>query len=169
MKAEQSIFRSTFWYSLPSFTKPVLIICLDWQITQNQSDKKTSQLLERSFLFHQTCLFLWSYALHTAPTFLCKESRQRYTKNLLVFGFPAEGGVPPSIPPAIHRTFVIDVGERDRLRLLRGQSPQGISKGNPLRYAFGSFSRKRKGTAGVGCVTPQAEPAPNFTFFIKNL
>ncbi len=42
--------------------------------------------------------FLWSCALHTAPTFLCKESRQRYTKNLLVFGFPAEGG-PPFDPP----------------------------------------------------------------------
>jgi len=115
-------------------------------------------------LFHQTRLFLWSYALHTAPTFLCKESRQRYTKNLLVFGFPAEGGVPPSIPPMIYLTFVIDKGERDRLRLLRGQSPQGMSKGNPLRYAFGSFSRKRKGTAGVGCVTPQAKsvPCPHF-------
>ena len=43
-----------------------------------------------------------------------------------------------------------------------GNFPQGISKGNSLRYAFGSFSRKRKGTAGVGCVTPQAEPAPDF-------
>ena len=43
-----------------------------------------------------------------------------------------------------------------------GNFPQGISKGNSLRYAFGSFSRKRKGTAGVGCVTPQAEPVPDF-------
>ena len=43
-----------------------------------------------------------------------------------------------------------------------GNFPQGISKGNSLRYAFGSFSRKRKETAGVGCVTPQAEPAPDF-------
>ena len=55
---------------------------------------------------------LWSSALHTAVTFLCEESYQRHTKNLLVFGFPAEGGVPPSIPPVNHETFVIDKGER---------------------------------------------------------
>ncbi len=74
---------------------------------------------------------LWSYALHTAPTFLCKESRQRYTKNLLVFGFPAEGGVPPSIPPVKHETFVINKGER-----------HGVTAGetSPLRrYQRGHF------------------------------
>ena len=42
---------------------------------------------------------LWSYALHTAVTFLCEESYQRHTKNLLVFGFPAEGGSAPFDPP----------------------------------------------------------------------
>ena len=42
---------------------------------------------------------LWSYALHTAVTFLCEESYQRHTKNLLVFGFPAEGGNAPFDPP----------------------------------------------------------------------
>ena len=46
-------------------------------------------------------------------------------------------------------------GERDRLRLLRGHSPQGISKGKPLRYAFADFSRKRKVSASVGGMSPQ--------------
>ena len=67
---------------------------------------------------------LWSYALHTAPTFLCKESRQRYTKNLLVFGFPAEGG-PPSIPPVVLEIFVIDEGERDRFAVTAGAKLPG--------------------------------------------
>ena len=57
---------------------------------------------------------LWSYALHTAGTFFSQESTQRFTKNLLVFGFPAEGGTPPSIP---HEHLPIcKEGERDRLR-----------------------------------------------------
>ena len=86
---------------------------------------------------------LWSYALHTAPTFLCKESRQRYTKNLLVFGFPAEGGVPPSIPPVSHETFVIDKGERG-LTTTAGAKPQGISKGNPLDTLLVPFLVKEK-------------------------
>ena len=68
---------------------------------------------------------LWSYALHTAPTFLCKESRQRYTKNLLVFGFPAEGGVPPSIPPVGLETLVVNEGERDRFAVTAGAKPPG--------------------------------------------
>ncbi len=33
------------------------------------------------------------------------------------------------------------------MRLLRGHSPQGISKGNPLRHAFRIFPRERKDTA----------------------
>ncbi|MDY4047690.1 hypothetical protein, partial [Negativibacillus massiliensis] len=57
-------------------------------------------------------------------TFLCKESRQRYTKNLLVFGFPAEGG-PPFDPPVMLETFVIDEGERDRLAVTAGAKPPG--------------------------------------------
>jgi hypothetical protein len=74
---------------------------------------------------------LWSYALHTAVTFLCEESYQRHTKNLLVFGFPAEGGVPPSIPSVKHKTFVMDEGER-----------HGVTVGetSPLRrYQRGHF------------------------------
>ena len=38
-------------------------------------------------------------------------------------------------------------GARDRLRLLRGHRPQGISKGKPLRHAFRIFPRERKDTA----------------------
>ena len=55
---------------------------------------------------------LWSYALHTAVTFLCEESYQRHTKNLLVFGFPAEGGTAPFDPPIKHETFMVNEGER---------------------------------------------------------
>ena len=57
---------------------------------------------------------LWSYALHTAVTFLCEESYQRHTKNLLVFGFPAEGGTAPFDPPIKHETFMVNEGERGR-------------------------------------------------------
>ena len=75
-------------------------------------------------MFNRMC-FLWSCALHTAPTFLCKESRQRYTKNLLVFGFPAEGGSAPFDPPMVLETFVIDEGERDRFAVTAGAKPPG--------------------------------------------
>ena len=46
-----------------------------------------------------------------------------------------------------HETSVDKKGARDRLRLLRGHCPQGISKGVPLRHAFCIFPRERKDTA----------------------
>ena len=36
------------------------------------------------------------------PTFSRRESRQRYARNLLVPGPPAQGGGPPWIPPALY-------------------------------------------------------------------
>ena len=68
---------------------------------------------------------LWSYALHTAVTFLCEESYQRHTKNLLVFGFPAEGGTAPFDPLVKHQTSVMDKGERDRFAVTAGAKPPG--------------------------------------------
>ena len=48
-------------------------------------------------------------------------------------------------------------GSVTALRLLRGRSPQGISKGKPLRYAFADFSRKRKVSASVGGKSPHQQ------------
>ena len=59
------------------------------------------------------------------------------------------------VPPRLSQNFQQERGERDRLRLLRGHSPQGISKGKPLRYAFADFSRKRKVSASVGGMSTQ--------------
>ena len=84
----------------------------------------------KCFRFFPTLKFLSNFLLcgvthpTPAPTFLCKESRQRYTKNLLVFGFPAEGG-PPSIPPVVLEIFVIDEGERDRFAVTAGAKLPG--------------------------------------------
>ena len=71
-------------------------------------------LLSASNLISESFFILWSYALHTAVTFLCEESYQRHTKNLLVFGFPAEGGTAPFDPPIKHETFMVNEGERGR-------------------------------------------------------
>ena len=72
---------------------------------------------------------------------------------------PPGGSFPHShfvtFPLVYHKTSSKKGGERDRLRLLRGCSPQGISKGKPLRYAFADFSRKRKVSASVGGMSPQ--------------
>ncbi|WP_419170205.1 hypothetical protein [Negativibacillus massiliensis] len=64
-----------------------------------EAEAKTLSLHSASKRSFSKPVSLWSYALHTAVTFLCEESYQRHTKNLLVFGFPAEGGVAPFDPP----------------------------------------------------------------------
>ena len=120
MKAEQSIFRSTFWYSLPSFIKPVLIIYLDWQIAQNQFDKKTSQLLERSFLFHQTCL--------KVPKNVSKGTPLRYPWGLC----PRSNRRAVTRPPSITGVFY------KRGRLCRFAATPGDTS-PPRRYQRGYF------------------------------
>ena len=55
---------------------------------------------------------MWEHSSHTLreralrpaprPTFSRRESRQRYARNLLVPGPPAQGGGPPWIPPAFN-------------------------------------------------------------------
>ena len=95
-----------------------------------EAEAKTLSLHSASKRSFSKPVSLWSCALHTAVTFLCEESYQRHTKNLLVFGFPAEGGVPPSIPPVNHETFVIDKGERDRFAVTAGRD--GFSQESKL-------------------------------------
>ena len=43
----------------------------------------------------------WALRPKPRPTFSRRESRQRYARNLLVPGPPAQGGGPPWIPPAL--------------------------------------------------------------------
>lgn len=70
-----------------------------------EAEAKTLSLHSASKGSFSKPVSLWSYALHTAVTFLCEESYQRHTKNLLVFGFPAEGGNAPFDPPGGTRNF----------------------------------------------------------------
>ena len=92
---------------------------------------------------------LWSYALHTAVTFLCEESYQRHTKNLLVFGFPAEGGTAPFDPLVKHQTSVMDKGERDRFAVTAGAGQcyrlwkNKVSCHSPRECRFAPFSNER--------------------------
>ena len=79
-----------------------------------EAEAKTLSLHSASKRSFSKPVSLWSYALHTAVTFLCEESYQRHTKNLLVFGFPAEGGTAPFDPPIKHETFMVNEGERGR-------------------------------------------------------
>ena len=98
---------------------------------------------------------LWAHAAHTGSSFLVKRKEPKIHKEPLgSLTSNRRGQCPLSTPPEELETFVTG-GSVTALRLLRGRSPQGISKGKPLRYAFGYFSRKRKVSAGVGCVSPQ--------------
>ena len=92
-----------------------------------------------------------------------EERMQRRIKEEVSSLKSPQGEVSPQslrdVPPRLSQNFQQERGERDRLRLLRGHSPQGISKGKPLRYAFADFSRKRKVSASVGGMSPQNKKA----------
>ena len=103
---------------------------------------------------------MWAHAAHTGSSFLVKRKEPKIHKEPVgSLTSNRRGQCPLSTPPEELETFVTG-GSVTALRLLRGRSPQGISKGKPLRYAFGYFSRKRKVSAGVGCASPQG----NFRF-----
>ena len=77
-----------------------------------------------------------------AGTFLWKESTQRFTKNLLVFGFPAERGhCPLSTPPWIPYIR----GGAWPLAVTAGEtSPRGYVRGSPLHTLLLTFLVKEK-------------------------
>ena len=59
--------------------------------------------------------------------------------------------------PVISGKFDVSEGERHEVTV-GDTSPEKISKRTPpLGYVFASFLRKKKGCAGVGCITPHQQ------------
>ena len=72
------------------------------------------------------------------PTFSRRESRQRYARNLLVPGPPAQGGGPPWIPPASALAVLVEGVQGLR-------HPRGEARQMGLPIAFPLFRKKTAG------------------------
>ena len=77
----------------------------------------------------------WALRPKPRPTFSRRESRQRYARNLLVPGPPAQGGGPPWIPPASALAVLVEGVQGLR-------HPRGAARQMGLPIPFPLFRKK---------------------------
>ena len=85
----------------------------------------------------------WALRPKPRPTFSRRESRQRYARDLLIPGPPAQGGGPPWIPPPSALAVLVE-----GIQGLR--HPRGAARQSGLPIAF-PLSSKKTAASPVDC------------------
>ena len=105
----------------------------------------------------------WALRPKPRPTFSRRESRQRYARNLLVPGPPAQGGGPPWIPPAFNPSGIgcgslnLQASSKPRHLPSHGLKTESVSSIEPKEKTRPICSQTQSGKSVYFCGTNPIE------------